>query len=138
MDLKTLTNTNALECHKCGRWVENVGEEAVKVTCSYCVLMAVGFIDSITNEYKPTGRPVGWHWRKEFVDTDGTVFHRGKEQPELKGALPPTVVKPPKKRKTKRRTNEQILVDRHKEKKAALKKAVKKQQDFINHNMNKG
>ena len=69
----------------------------------------------------------------EFVDKDGNVFHKGKEQPKLKGTLPPTKVTPPKK-KTKRRTQEQILLDRQKEKKAAIKKAVKKQKDFLNHN----
>ena len=36
-----------------------------------------------------------------------------------------------------RGTQNQILIDRHKKKKAALKKAVKKQQDFINHNVKK-
>ena len=87
-------------------------------------------------KYKPTGRPAGWHWMAEFVDKDGNVFHKGREQPKLKGTLPPTKVKPPKK-KTKRRSRDQILIDRHKEKKAALKKAVKKQQDFINHNLGK-
>jgi hypothetical protein len=35
----------------------------------------------------------------EFVDKDGNVFHKGKEQPKLKGTLKPTKVKPPKKRK---------------------------------------
>ena len=35
----------------------------------------------------------------EFVDKDGNVFHKGKEQPELKGTLKPTKVKPPKKKK---------------------------------------
>ena len=69
----------------------------------------------------------------EFVDKDGTVYHKGKEQPKLKGTLPPTKVKPVKKKKTKRRTKEQILLDRHNEKKQALKRAVKKQKDFLNH-----
>jgi hypothetical protein len=46
-----------------------------------------------------TGRPAGWHFMNEFVDKDGNVFHKGKEQPKLKGTLPPTKVKPPKKRK---------------------------------------
>ena len=82
--------------------------------------------------YKPTGRPAGWHWMAEFVDKDGNVFHKGVEQPDLKGTLPPTKVDP--KKKTKRRTKEQILIDRHNKKKAALKKAVKKQKDFLNHN----
>ena len=36
---------------------------------------------------------------KEFVDKKGNVFHKGKEQPELKGTLKLTKVKPPKKRK---------------------------------------
>ena len=124
----------ALECSRCGRWVENVGEEAKSVLCSYCVLRAIPIEE--TKSYQPTGRPAGWHFMKEFVDKDGNVFHKGKEQPKLKGTLPPTKVKPPKK-KTKRRSRDQILIDRHKEKKAALKKAVKKQQDFINHNLGK-
>ena len=124
----------ALECSRCGRWVENVGEEAKSVVCSYCVLRAIPIEE--TKSYQPTGRPAGWHFMKEFVDKDGNVFHKGNEQPKLKGTLPPTKVKPPKK-KTKRRSRDQILIDRHKEKKAALKKAVKKQQDFINHNLGK-
>ena len=37
-----------------------------------------------------------------------------------------------------RLTKEQIIIDRHNKKKAALKKAVKKQKDFLNHNINKG
>ena len=46
-----------------------------------------------------TGRPAGWHFMNEYVDKDGNVFHKGKEQPDLKGTLKPTKVKPPKKRK---------------------------------------
>ena len=82
--------------------------------------------------YKPTGRPAGWHFMNEFVDKDGTVFHKGVEQPKLKGTLKPTKVVP--KKKIKRRTKEEILLAREAEKKAALKKAVKKQKDFLNHN----
>jgi hypothetical protein len=100
--------------------------------------MSVGFPSEPMNKtYKPTGRPPGWHFMSEFVDKDGNVFRKGKEMPKLKGTLKPTKVKPPKK-KIKRRTKEQILINRHNEKKAVLKKAVKKQQDFINHNIDKG
>ena len=123
-------------CHKCGREVSGIGEEAVKVTCAYCVLKAVGMPEE-KKSYIPTGRPPGWHFMTEFVDKDGNVFHKGKEQLKLKGTLPPTKVKPPKKRKNKRRTKEQMLVARHKEKKAVLKKAVQKQKDFLNHKINK-
>ena len=121
----------ALECSKCGRWVENVGEDAKSAICSYCVLGMVGMPEE-KKTYQPTGRPPGWHFMVEFVDKDGNVFHRGKEQPKLKGTLPPTKVSPPKK-KTKRRTKEQILLARAAEKKAALKKAHQKQKDFLNH-----
>ena len=123
----------ALECDKCNRIVENVGDLAVKVTCSYCTMMMVGLPEEPKSAYKPTGRPAGWHFMNEFVDKDGNVFHKGKEQKKLKGTLPPTKVKPVVRKKTKRRSKEQILLDRQKEKKAALKKAVQKQKDFINH-----
>ena len=126
----------SLECKKCGRWVDNVGETTKTVTCSYCTMMLVGLPEEPRSAYKPTGRPAGWHFMNEFVDKDGNVFHKGKEQPDLKGTLPPTKVKPPKK-KAKRRSKEQILIDRHNEKKAALKKAVKKQKDFLNHQFGK-
>ena len=127
----------ALECKKCGRWVDNVDINTKTVICSYCVLGMVGMPED-KQSYVSTGRPPGWHFMKEFVDKDGNVFHRGKEVPKLKGTLKPTKVKSPKKRKTKRRTKEQMLVARHKEKKAALKMAVKKQKDFLNHKINKG
>ena len=120
----------AMECQKCGRVVESVGELTVKVTCSYCTFRLVGFPEESTTTYKSTGRPPGWHWMNEFVDKDGNVFHKGKEVPKLKGTLSPTKVK---RKKIKRRTKEQILIDRHNKKKAALKKAVKKQKDFLNH-----
>ena len=121
----------AMTCHKCNRIVENVGELATKVTCSWCVFGMVGFPEEPKSTYKPTGRPAGWHWMVEFVDADGNVFHRGKEQPKLKGTLPPTKVKP--KKKIKRRSKEEILIARAAEKKAELKKAIKKQKDFLNH-----
>ena len=128
-----------MSCMSCGRY-ETVGELATGVRCSRCVNMRM--FNKYPNEppksYKPTGRPPGWHWMTEFVDKEGNVFHKGKEQPKLKGTLKPTKVKPVKKRKIKRRTKQQMLLARNKEKKAALKKAVKKQKDFLNHNINKG
>ena len=128
---------SSLECKKCGRWVENVGEDAKSVTCSICVLQAVGMPEE-KKSYQPTGRPPGWHFMSEFVDKDGNVFHKGVEAKQLKGTLPPTKITRAKVKTVKRRTREQILIDRHNEKKAALKKAVKKQKDFLNHNIDKG
>ena len=124
----------SLECSRCGRWVDNVSEEAKSVVCSYCVLRAIPIEEK--KGYTPTGRPAGWHWMNEFVDKDGNEFNNGKEQPKLKGTLPPTKVTPPKKKQTKRRTKDQILVAQYKEKQK-IKREFKKQQDFINHNINK-
>ena len=124
-------------CSICGNY-ERVGEEATGVKCSRCVNMVMmnQYPLEESKSYKPTGRPAGWHWMTEFVDVDGNVFHRGKEQPKLKGTLKPTVVK--SRKKTKRRTRNQILLDHHKDRKSELKKAVQKQKDFLNHNIDKG
>ena len=126
-----------MSCMVCGHY-EAVGESATAVKCSRCVslIMMDKYPHAKPKSYKPTGRPAGWHWMAEFVDKDGNVFHKGKEQPKLKGTLKPTKVKPPK--KTKRRTKEQMLLAIDVERKSELKKAVQKQKDFLNHNINKG
>ena len=126
-----------MQCKGCGEYVSHVGEQAIAVKCSRCVSLTMGNkFPPVDKGYQPTGRPVGWHFMKEYVDKDGNVFHRGKEQPKLKGTLKPTKVKPPKKRKAKRRTRDQILVAKYKEKRA-LKKAHRKQKEFINHKVGK-
>ena len=131
-------NVRYMSCMHCGKY-EKVGDEATAMKCSKCLYMTMTSQYPVEDKsYKPTGRPPGWHWMKEFVDKDGNVFHLGKEQPKLKGTLKPTKVKPPKKRKVKRRTRDEVLVAHYKKKKSDLKKAVKKQQDFINHTINKG
>ena len=114
--------------NNCGNY-EVVGDETIATTCWSCVMQVVGMPEE-PKGYVPTGRPTGWHFMKEFVDADGNVFHKGIEQPKLKGTLEPTVVE---RKKIKRRTKEQILIDRHNKKKVALRKAVKKQKDFLNH-----
>jgi hypothetical protein len=108
-----------------------VNTEAVSVIGSRAVMGMVGMPEEPKQKVS-TGRPAGWHFMGEFVDKDGNVFHKGKEQPKLFGTLKPTKVKPPKK-KVKRRSKQEILVARSIEKKAALKKAVQKQKDFLNH-----
>jgi len=119
-----------MDCKVTGEPVANVSEDSVSVIGSRAVMGMVGMPDEPKQKVS-TGRPAGWHFMNEFVDKDGNVFHKGKEQPKLKGTLPPTKVQPVKRKK--RRSKEQILLDRQKEKKAALKKAVQKQKDFLNH-----
>ena len=120
-----------MDCKITGEPVANVSTEAKSVIGSRAVMGMVGLPKEKPKKVS-TGRPAGWHFMNEFVDKDGNVFHKGVEQPKLKGTLKPTKIVP--KKKTKRRTKEEILLARDAEKKAALKKAVKKQKDFLNHN----
>ena len=124
-----------MDCKITGEPVKNVSMEATSVIGSRALMARLAKMFPEQNKPKrvKTGRPAGWHWMAEFVDKDGTVYHRGKEQPKLKGTLSPTKVKP--KKQTKRRSQEEILLAREAEKKAALKKEFKKQKDFLNHRM---
>ena len=94
-----------MQCKVCQSEYVQTGEDTVAVTCSACVQricisqMSLEEMIPSLRKKKTTGRPAGWHFMNEFVDKDGNVFHKGKEQPELKGTLKPTKVKPPKKRK---------------------------------------
>ena len=124
-----------MDCKITGEPVRNVGTDAVSVIghIALTARMYKMFPETMEKTTKvKSGRPAGWHFMNEFVDKDGTVFHKGVEQTDLKGTLKPTKVKP--KKKAKRRSQEQILLDRHDEKKQALKKAIQKQKDFLNHN----
>ena len=123
-----------MDCKVTGEPVANVSTEAKSVIGSRAVMGMVGMPDE-PKQRVSTGRPAGWHFMNEFVDKDGNVFHKGKEQKKLKGTLPPTKVQPVKRKK--RRSKEEILLARNAEKKAALKKAVQKQKDFINHQLGK-
>ena len=90
-----------LQCKFCCEY-QKVDDPIGYITCSSCVtkIDMINYPQSFqSKQYKPTGRPAGWHWMNEFVDKDGNVFHKGKEQPDLKGTLPPTKVKPRKKKK---------------------------------------
>ena len=120
-----------MDCKITGEPVRNVGTEATSVIGSKAVLARIHqmFPEQDKPKRVKTGRPSGWHFMNEFVDKDGNVFHKGKEQPDLKGTLPPTKIKP--KKKAKRRSKEEILLARHEKKKKVLKKAKKKLNDKI-------
>ena len=94
-----------MQCKVCKSEYVQTSEDAVAVTCSMCVqricISQMSLEDMMPSLRKKvtTGRPPGWHFMKEFVDKKGNVFHKGKEQSELKGTLKPTKVKPRKKKK---------------------------------------
>jgi len=127
-----------MDCKITGEPVKNVSTEVKEVIgdkalqASMYKMFPETFDVVNKPQRKKTGRPAGWHFMNEFVDKDGNVFHKGKEQPKLKGTLPPTKVKTPKK-KMKRRTKDEILVAKYNEKKAILKQELQKQKDFLNH-----
>ena len=118
-------------CKRCQSEYVETSEDAVAVTCSNCVQkICIGHMS--LEEMMPslkkkvtTGRPPGWHFMNEFVDKDGNVFHKGKEQPELKGTLKPTKVKPPKKRK-KMTADDKLYRDINKWKKRKKARRAKK------------
>jgi hypothetical protein len=91
-----------LQCKSCYEY-KKVDKNIKAVTCGRCTLintLKLKPMDEFFKSTKPkTGRPAGWHFMNEFVDKDGNVFHKGKEQPKLKGTLKPTKVKPRKKKK---------------------------------------
>ena len=83
-----------MECKICGQMAK-CGEEATAITCSDCVQEIMNNSHGGPEVFgkQSSGRPRGWKWKHEFVDKDGTVYHRGVEKPELKGTLPPSKIK---------------------------------------------
>ena len=124
-----------MDCKITGEPVKNVSTEATSVIGSraFIARMDKMFPEKEKTQKVKTGRPAGWHWMNEYVDKWGNVFHKGVEQPDLKGTRPITLSK--EKKKILRRTQEEILIAREKEKKAALKKEFKKQKDLLNHKL---
>ena len=111
-----------LQCKGCYDY-QKVDDESISITCGRCTItrtLKLWPMDEFFKSTKPkTGRPPGWHFMSEFVDKDGTVFHKGKEQPELKGTLKPTKVKPVKKRR--KLTKDEKMFKRAEEYKKKLK-----------------
>lgn len=112
-----------IECSSCGLLCK-VSEETTKIICSDCVIDSLVKSDKRTTTKRRVGYPKGWRFMKEFVHSNGTVYHRGVEQPELKGTLQPTVIdlKPKVNRKDKKEKQQSLL-----EEYANIKKQLKKE-----------
>ena len=106
---------------RCNRWSE-VGEDSTAVLCYKCVCQTVG-PPEIKGGYVSKGRPRGWQFMKEFVDMQGNVFHKGVEQPKLKGTLKPTQPKPEKKKLSK--LEKSALQDKLLEQMVEIRKTLK-------------
>mgnify|MGYP003670647297 FL=1 len=108
---------------RCNNWVE-VNPNTTAVLCSHCVNKTVG-PPEMKGGYVSKGRPRGWQFMKEFVDPQGNVFHKGKEQVDLKGTLSPTKIdKTPKKKLSK-------------QEKLDLKTAIYQQMTLVKGNLKK-
>tara|TARA_R100000278_G_scaffold38898_1_gene34370 strand:+ start:440 stop:1045 length:606 start_codon:yes stop_codon:yes gene_type:complete len=94
-----------MDCKLCGQ-EELVSNLTTSVTCHQCVN---GMVEAPTigKQKIITGRPAGWHWKAVFVDKDGTVYHRGVEQPKLKGTLEPTKIEP--KKRIRKRDKQKVI-----------------------------
>ena len=109
-----------LECSTCGLEMK-VSDEVTGVICSYCINeMMIAQEPRATK--KKAGYPKGWRFMSEFVHADGTVYHKGVEQPDLKGKKAPTeiIIKPKLSKKQKEEQKLSLM-----EEYALLKKKLK-------------
>jgi len=137
-------------CNDCGCDMI-VSETASGGVCSKCTqrrclaLMSESERDRLFNSgaRKSSGvtRPRGWKWMKEFVDAKGNVYHKGVEQPKLKGTRPVTdivaIKAKQKANKEKRRVAENKKLLKIAKEKKELKKAIEAQKDFLDHKAGK-
>ena len=87
-------NNHWLDCTRCGMNSREVDEGVVSFTCWRCTQKAVGApIEKKTRDDTKPRKQRGWQWKSEYVDSDGNVFYKGVEQPELKGTVEATPIK---------------------------------------------
>ena len=113
-----------IQC-SCGRWVFGVSMDAVSVKCPICVCLMAPIEEKLTKQ--SSGFPRGWKLYAEFVHADGGVFHKGIEDPKLKGTLPPTDMT---KIKEKALANKKTKKEREAKKEARLVKQHDKKQEL--------
>jgi len=84
-----------LYCESCGDLVKKCDDDAIKVICSTCFMESVNrdFPLKRRDDKTKSGKPQGWHLRKQYVHSDGTVYEFGIEKEELKNTLKPTEIK---------------------------------------------
>ena len=122
---RSLTTKNLL-CSKCHQREEEVEEMIEEVICHICCAH-MGGSPSISQSVKQLVGPhkmKGWQFMNVFVDSEQRVYHKGIEQPELKGTLPITPERP--KKSTFQRAQEKA------QKEARLATRYEKKQQKIN------
>ena len=127
--------TKWLVCSRCNIEEIEVDDDVISVICGRCTQKLVeppqAILKKRREEEKKSNRPRGWQFMKVFVDGEGNVFHKGKEQPKLKGTLPTTIIKPKEKKSVFQREQERLkkekkLANRYKNKQTKKKKQLNK------------
>ncbi len=115
-----------MSCKLCGHMTV-VCEDTTAVTCHHCVNEMVEG-PAFSTRRVSSGRPAGWHFMAEYVDKDGNVFHKGIEQPDLKGTKEPSVIDKKEKISKNERNNiiNEANIKVHKLKKTLAKAKLKK------------
>ena len=148
--MESISSNKSVWCSDCGGNMI-VSHSATGGICSNCTQKRCISLLSTTEKDKLFGistitsvKQRGWKWMQEFNDSKGNVWHKGVEQPELKGKRPVTDVEAIyAKRKAKKealleKEEKALLVHASKVKKAkASARALEKQKDFLNHNVKK-
>lgn len=116
-----------IECQSCGtiEYRDYVTPGTKLKMCSHCV-REMWDPNDLPKPKRPSGFHRGWKFMKVFVHENGTVYHKGEEQPKLKGTLKPTPRKETKKdtrtKAQKQRDRQELLVNISK-----IKKQIKKE-----------
>ena len=130
------SNRKFVVCSTCNVNEVSVDSDSEGAICWLCCQKMV----EIPHQLKPKEetedtaprKPRGWRFMKVYVDAELNVYHKGVEQPELKGTLPPTVIEEKKKlssfqRQQKKMEHEQKLAKRYEKKKEQLEKKKKRE-----------
>lgn len=121
--------TKILECQICGGITKVGSNDCVAVTCWECIIEVQQEYDTPAKKRQlaTQGFPKGWRFMKEFVHANGTVYHKGVEQSDLKGTLAPTeILVKPKKSKAQKAQEKADIMKRYTELKKELKKETRK------------
>ena len=105
----------SLQCRVCGTIMHKVDDNVDSITCHDCVIELLQSHETPVQKKQNTklGYPRGWRFMKIFVHSDGTVYHKGIEQPDLKDQYDATVVvaKPKKTKQQKHEEKQNALVE---------------------------
>ena len=120
-------------CSDCRTVNVKISEDCDAGTCWLCMQKKIEppqqLIKKDKDETKEPRKQRGWQFMAVYVDYDGTVYHKGIEQPELKGTLPVT---PKKEYKRKTFQEKKVAEEKHQQKLAKLYEKKKAAQEKLN------